>query len=150
MTHAEVHPKAVTYAELKMRSIQYATAIKAVAPNAQVRGPVSYGWSGFINLQGASDASANGDFLSYYLNQMKAAEATAGKRLLDGLDLHWYPEAQGDGKRITDESTAPSAGLVTAREQAPRSLWDSTYTETSWITSTSTHGPINLIPLMKG
>jgi hypothetical protein len=33
--------------------------------------------------------------------------------------------------------------------QAPRSLWDPNYTETSWITQYSTSGPIRLIPRMK-
>ena len=75
---------------------------------------------------------------------MSAAETTAGKRLIDGLDLHWYPEATGGGTRITDDGT--SAAEVAAREQAPRSLWDSTYTETSWIAQDSTDGPIDLIP----
>ena len=34
---------------------------------------------------------------------------------------------------------------VAARKQAPRSLWDPAYTETSWITQFSTLGPIKLI-----
>jgi hypothetical protein len=143
-THAEVHPTAVTYAELAKRNIEYATAIKNVDPSAHVIGPVNYGWAGYVNLQGASDSAADGDFITWWLGQMKAAEATAGKRLVDGLDLHWYPEATGGGVRITDDGTG--AAEVAAREQAPRSLWDSTYTETSWITQDSTMGPINLIP----
>ena len=143
-THAEVHPTAVTYAELAKRNIEYATAIKNVDPTAHVIGPVNYGWGGYVNLQGASDSQADGDFLTWWLDQMNAAEATAGKRLIDGIDLHWYPEATGGGARIIDDGTSPAE--VVAREQAPRSLWDSTYTETSWITQSSTMGPINLIP----
>jgi hypothetical protein len=109
---------------------------------------VNYGWGGYVNLQGATDSAANGDFIEWWLGQMKAAEATAGKRLVDVLDLHWYPEATGGGNRITNGGT--SAAEVAAREQAPRSLWDSTYVETSWITQDSTNGQgINLIPRMK-
>ncbi len=145
-THAEIHPTPVTYDELKTRNVAYATAIKAVVPTAMVWGPVSYGWAGYTNLQGASDANGR-DFLDYYLDQMKLAEQAAGKRLVDGLDLHWYPEAQGGGVRIVDPGATPT--LVTAREQAPRSLWDSTYSETSWIVQSSTHAPINLLPRMK-
>jgi hypothetical protein len=143
-THAEVHPTAVTYAELAKRNIEYATAIKNVDPESHVIGPVNYGWAGYVNLQGATDSSADGDFITWWLGQMKAAEATAGKRIIDGIDLHWYPEATGGGARITDDGTG--AAEVAAREQAPRSLWDSTYTETSWITQDSTMGPISLIP----
>ena len=142
-THSEIHPTPVTYAELSQKSIDLATAIKGVAPQALVFGPASYGWQGYVTLQNASDASGR-DFLEYYLDQMKAAEGTAGKRLLDSLDVHWYPEATGDGARIVDDGTG--AGEVEARLQAPRSLWDSTYTETSWITQYSTNGPIRLVP----
>jgi hypothetical protein len=148
-THAEVHPAAVTYAELVMRNVATATAIKAVSPQAFVAGPVDYGWAGYVNLQSASDATTDGDWIEYYLAQMAAAGQTAGKRLVDALDLHWYPEATGGGVRITDDGTG--ADEVAAREQAPRSLWDSTYVETSWITADSTNGAaIDLIHRMKG
>ena len=109
---------------------------------------MNYGWAGYVNLQGATDSAADGDFIEWWLTQMAQAEQTAGKRLVDDLDLHWYPEATGGGNRITDNGT--SAAEVAAREQAPRSLWDSTYTETSWITQDSTMGPIDLIPRMMG
>jgi hypothetical protein len=146
-THSEIHPGAVTYAEIVQRSTDFAAAIKGAAPKALVFGLVSYGWNGYVNLQNAPDAN-NRDLVEFYLDAMKAAEKTAGKRLLDVLDVHWYPEAQGDGKRIIDDGTG--AGEVAARLQAPRSLWDPTYTETSWITQSSTNGPIQLIPrLMK-
>jgi hypothetical protein len=130
-THAEVHPKKVTYAELIAKAIDYAGAIKAVMPKALVFGPVNYGFNGYVNLQDAPDAS--GDFQVAYLRKLKAASASAGKRLLDVLDVHWYPEAtDASGKvRITEQST--SAAVVKARLQAPRSLWDPTYIETSWI-----------------
>ena len=74
---------------------------------------------------------------------MKAAEAAAGHRLVDYLDLHWYPEAQGGGVRITDDGTV--ARRVAARVQAPRSLWDTTYKETSWIVDDVLGEPIHLI-----
>lgn len=146
-THAEVHPNPVTYAELVQKSIDYAAAIKGVAPGSKVFGPVNYGWNGFTTLQDAPD-SAGRDFQSFYLAQMKAAEQTYGKRLIDALDLHWYPEAQGGGVRITDQNN--TAAVVAARLQAPRSLWDPTYTETSWITQYSTGGPINLLNRLQG
>jgi hypothetical protein len=151
-THAEIHPNPVTYAELVERNARFATAIKDTWLEAKTLGFVSYGWSGYVNLQDASDA--NGDFINYYLDQMRAAESTAGRRLVDYLDLHWYPEARGGadadangGVRITEQDS--SAAVVEARVQAPRSLWDASYTENSWITRWSTNGPIRLIPLIK-
>lgn len=150
-THAEIHPSAVTYAELSERTIRFASAIKAAWPAAPILGFVSYGWNGFNSLQNAPDASANGNFIDYFLGQLKAAEDSAGKRLVDYLDLHWYPEAKGGNARIVFDTAPTGANLAAyqeARMQAPRSLWDSTYKETSWITD-STKAPINLIPRMK-
>jgi hypothetical protein len=144
-THAEVHPAAVTYAELINKSISFARGIKAVAPTTLIFGPVSYGWYGYVRLQGAPDAN-NRDFLQVYLAGMKAAES-GGKRLLDVLDLHWYPEAlSSDNIHITGQETTPT--VVAARLQAPRSLWNSSYMEHSWITEDWIGGPINLLPLL--
>ena len=144
-THAEVHPTAVGYDELVGRNIDYAKAVKRAWPTAKVTGFVSYGFNGYVTLQGAPDAAGKGDFTEYYLSKMKDAETAAGKRLIDYLDLHWYPEAQGGGVRITGADTG--AAVVAAREQAPRSLWDASYSETSWIKD-YLGGPIKLIPSM--
>jgi hypothetical protein len=153
-THPMVHPAQPTCAEVSGKGITLAGVITAADPNAQILGPVAYGWSEYVNNQSAPDDSVlnsynNGDlvnYLNYYLAQMQAASATAGHRLLHYLDLHWYPEATGlDGGnsvRITNDDT--TYGVAVARMQAPRSLWDSTYTETSWITADSTGGPISL------
>lgn len=142
-THAEVHPSQATYAEMVQKTIDYSNAIKNVMPNTKIFGPVNYGWEGMINLQGAPDAAGR-DFQSFYLQQMKQAEQSYGKRLLDVLDVHWYPEAQSTtGVRITEQDNSPE--VVAARLQAPRSLWDTTYTEKSWITRWSTNGPIYLL-----
>jgi hypothetical protein len=145
-THAEVHPSPVGYDELCTRNITYATMVKNVWPAAQVTGFVSYGWEGYESLQNAPDAAGKGEFVDYYLGKMKAAGTAAGKRLVDYLDLHWYPEARGGTVRITGADT--TAAVVTARVQAPRSLWDATYLESSWIASTLGQ-PIRLIPRMR-
>jgi len=142
-THAEVHPIPVTYAEMIQRTTSFATQVKKVYPGATLFGPVSYGWYGYRTLQGATDANGR-DFLTYFLQSMASADKTAGKRLLDVLDLHWYPEATGDNIRIVSEGD--SDGLAAARIQASRSLWDATYVEDSWITGSLGGAGINLIP----
>ena len=111
-----------------------------------VFGPVNYGYAGFMNLQAASDAMGR-DFIDFYLDAMSDAEDTAGRRLVDVLDVHWYPEAQGGGVRITGDETGDA--IATARMQAPRSLWDASYTETSWITGCCSDGAIRLIPRLQ-
>lgn len=139
-THAEVHPNPVTYAELWQRNRDYGRAVKAVWPEAPVLGFVSYGFNGYVNLQNASDGNGR-DFIEWYLDQAAALETTDGARVIDYLDLHWYPEAQGGGERITEGN---SQGAATARVQAPRSLWDASYSETSWIRDFK-GGPIDLL-----
>lgn len=86
-------------------------------------------------------------FITYYLQQMAAAEAEAGKRLVDVLDLHWYSEVYAGGQRITGDDTSPAS--VEARVQAPRSLWDDTFHEDSWIANDVLQGPIRLLPWLQ-
>ena len=142
-THARIHPKPTTYEELVKVNTDYAMAIKAVAPKAMVLGFASYGWDGFTSLQHAPDANKR-DFLEFYLAQMRQAQKQAGKRLIDAVDLHWYPEARGGNVRISEDDSSPA--VAAARVQAPRSLWDPAYTEDSWITRDWLHQPIRLIP----
>lgn len=145
-THLPIHPDPVTYAELIRKTVDYAAAIKAIIPSGLVFGPVNYGWQGYVNLQNAPDAGGR-DFQAVYLQQLAEAEQRQGRRLVDVLDVHWYPEAQGDGIRIIEDNNSPA--VVAARLQAPRSLWDSSYTETSWITQWSTLEPIALLPRLR-
>lgn len=145
-THPRIQREPVTYKSLIDKSIAFANAIKSVAPHGQVFGAANYGYAGFLHLQNAPDANGR-NFIDTYLAAMKSAEAQTGKRLLDVLDVHWYPEAQGDGQRIIEDGA--SSGLAAARMQAPRSLWDPTYKENSWIANDVTKGPIALLPWLK-
>ena len=156
-THARLRGDAVGqngtnigYAEVVQLTRDYSNAAKDVNPNAVIFGPVNYGWQGFVRLQNAPDHN-NRDFLDFYLQQMAQAEVTDGRRVLDVLDVHWYPEAQGNNAagtatRITEDNADP--GVIAARKQAPRSLWDPTYSETSWIMCCS-GGPLRLIPRLR-
>jgi hypothetical protein len=145
----------IGYAEVVQLSVDYATAAKDVNQAVQTFGPVNYGWGGFTNLQGAADGMGR-DFLNFYLQEMSAAGTAAGRRLLDVHDVHWYPEARGacvgnpmDGCRVTDNNN--EAGVVAARMAAPRSLWDSSYRESSWIQQVLGNAEgINLLPRLNG
>lgn len=143
-THPRINPTPITYKELADKSIEYAKAIKIVDPVGLIFGPASYGFNGFQTLQNASDANGR-NFLGFYLQSMKSAEQKNGKRLLDVLDIHWYPEAKGGGKRIIQDDS--DKAIAQARIQAPRSLWDPSYKEDSWIANSV--GPIRLIPWLK-
>lgn len=146
-THLRIDPVAPTYADIISNNIEYATAIKDVAPKALVFGPANYGWCGFRAFQGASDANGR-IFVDAYLDAMRESESKYHRRILDVYDFHWYPEATGDGVRITMTGAPDKPGTPTARIQAPRSLWDSTYVEQSWITKSNNFAPIRLLPDM--
>jgi len=146
-THPRIHPNKTTCKELMERSIALASAVKNVDSTAEIFGPALYGFNAYYSFQNASDWQAIKNrkgyrwFIDYYLDSMKVAEQTYGRRLLDVLDLHWYPEAIGDQRII--ETSATTAADKSARLQAPRTLWDATYREKSWIaTSYSTYLPL--------
>lgn len=149
----ETHPRLMGSAEEKAplmtardyfkRSAAYAEAIKAVAPNALVFGPASYGWAGMRNFQGAEHDAK--DFLDSYLAFMQDEEKSTGHRLLDVLDIHWYPSDQVDGKGIGGNEADPA--IQEARMNAPRSLWDRKFVEPSWIGKWN--GAVQLIPRLQ-
>ncbi len=145
-THPEIHPEAVSYAELIKDNSDYGCMIKDVFPESSVFGFVSYGFNGFVNLQDASDAGGR-FFIDYYLAEMKKAEESCGKRVVDVMDLHWYPEVYGGETRITEE--AIDFAVAEARIQSPRSLWDKDYSENSWISNDYLNGPIALLPFIQ-
>ncbi len=133
-THPRIHPEHINAADLVDRSIEMALAIKAVDPDAKVTGPALYGFGAYETLQGAPDwaQEQRGQwFIDYYLDRMREAEQTHGMRLLDVLDVHWYPEAQGDNRIVFGDALTEND--IAARLQAPRTLWDPTYVENSWI-----------------
>ena len=147
-THPLLHPSPTTYAEMADKTTRFASMIKKEAPSALVFGAVAYGFNEFVNLQNAPDANGR-NYLDFLLTTAKQAEVTAGHRVMDVLDLHWYPEATGGGMRVANSNSAtPSQAEIDARVQAPRSLWDASYKESSWI-SDYLSGPINLIPSVK-
>jgi hypothetical protein len=153
-THKEIWPTAPTYDEFIKRDTAYGKMARKQFASAEILGYASFGWYGWRAFSGAYKT---GDFLNYYLDQMKAADSAAGARLIDYLDVHWYPEARGVASDVNTRITAggTSAAEVTARVQAPRSLWDSSYVETSWISDNlkteepDSKGAINLIPRLK-
>jgi hypothetical protein len=89
-----------------------------------------------------------GNFFDVYLDRMQAAQSTYGRRLLDVLDLHWYPAASFGPYEITNDYAPQDSAMIEARLQAPRSLWDPTYTERSWVIDV-TGGPIKLLPRLR-
>jgi len=152
-THALIFPQKQTYADLMRRSFETARMIRRVAPQSVIMGPASFGWHGYSTLKDAPDRNGR-DFLSFYMEEMSAESARAGTRLLDALSVHFYSEAKGGGTRVVFEEHSPtkahlSPACIQARLHAPRSLWDPSYVEQSWITENNGGKSLLLIPSLR-
>jgi hypothetical protein len=147
-THPRIVGEKPTYERIIENNIAYATMIKEIAPESKVFGPVHYGWNGIRTFQGAPDANGR-DFVEVYLKAMREAEKREGHRILDVYDIHYYPETSGGGVRIIYNQKPDNDETRAARIQAPRSLWDPTYIEGSWINQNLGGQAIRLIPRMQ-
>ncbi|MCB0214359.1 MAG: glycoside hydrolase family 44 protein [Anaerolineae bacterium] len=160
-THRDAHPAPLGYDELGTRSRTYGAAIKGADPTAQIFGYASFGWSGYwyssYDLQQAElngytyfpDYATHGNRyqVEWYLQQMAQYEQSHNLRLLDYLDLHFYPQ------NGVDLSTAGSASKQALRLRSTRALWDPTYTDESWIGGNDQPADwrqVQLIPRMHG
>jgi len=148
-THLEVQgPTEVTSDTYITKTIALTEAIKNQFPEVMIFGPVHYGFEGIYNWQGELSATPGGNnwFPDKYLPAIKRAAGAYGKSLVDVYDFHWYSEATDGTTRVTN---LPGPTLTDAQVQAivqsPRSLWDTTYTENSWITSDVLGGPIYIL-----
>ena len=133
-------------------TIALAKSIKTQFPDAVVFGPVHYGFYGLYAWQGelAPTPSGNDWFPDKYMTAIASASSTFGRPLVDVYDFHWYSEAtDGSGNRVTNLTSASlTAAQVQAIVQSPRSLWDPTYSENSFITSTL-GGPTYILGRLK-
>jgi hypothetical protein len=151
-THRDVHPNPTTYDEMRDKTYAYAAAIKQADPSAKTLGPVLWGWCAyfFSAKDGCSIGTdyishTNTAFVPWYLQQMQAYDQAHGVRLVDYLDLHYYPQANGVAL-----SGAGSTATQALRLRSTRSLWDSTYVDESWIGGSGWQsGVVKLIPRMK-
>ncbi len=152
-THRDAHPSPTSYDEMRDRTYAYAAAIKQADPSALTLGPVLWGWVAYFrsaldtasdqwwNLHPTPDQGAHGGipFLDWYLQQMRDYEAKNGTRILDYLDLHFYPQGTG----VSDNS-AGNASTQALRLRSTRALWDPDYIDESWI-----NDKVRLIPRMR-
>ena len=117
----------------------FAKRVKDLEPQASIVGPCHYNFDGFTTWhQLTSPYSATGRwFMDDFLAGVKTASDTAGKRLLDTFDFHWYPQRVSNGVPVWNldhASRALTAAEVDSIVQGPRSYWDPDYNEASWIT----------------
>ena len=142
-THPRIHTEQTTCAEVIRKNAALARAVKAVDPAAQIFGGVFYGFNEQYNMQQAPDWSSYsryGRYVNAFLANLRDSSAAAGMRLLDVLDLHWYPDLNRP-VALNENVDSTTAYL---RMQVPRSLWDSSYVEPGWIGQW--FSPVSLLP----
>jgi hypothetical protein len=132
------------------RTRDYALAIKTQDPAAKVLGPSDWGWCAyfFSALDGCApgpDRAAHGnlDFTDWYLKQIADYYVAHGVKLLDYLDVHYYPQA--GGVALSNDDSAATSAL---RLRSVKSLYDPTYLDESWINDMGM-GPVRLIPRLR-
>ena len=145
-SHRDVHPNPTTYDELWQRTRDYAAAIKARDAGARILGPSDWGWCAYFysaadGCSAGADAQAHGGvpLIPWYLDQVRAYQTAHGVRLIDYLDVHYYPQADGVALG-NDESAATSA----RRLRSLKGLYDPSYVDESWIGQ-----PVRLIPRLR-
>ncbi len=147
-THRDVVKSGVTHTDLLARSIAGASMLKSVDPSVKTLGPSEDGWTRYI-ISGRDSELQNWGArydglwaVEWYLKEMRLQEQRSGKRLLDYFDLHYYPQAQGI------YAGAGSKETQALRLRTVRSLWDPTYVDESWISTTEIKA-VNLIGRMR-
>ncbi len=152
-THLEVQGSTpVTSDNYITKTINLTKALKNQFPDVQITGPVHYGFGGIYNWQGELSTTPDGAnwFADKYLPALKTASDSYGKPLVDIYDFHWYSEATDGSTRVTTMTgSSLTAAQVQAIVQSPRSLWDPTFTENSWITNAVLSEPIRLLPRLQ-
>jgi len=153
-THLEVQgANPVTSDDYITKTINLSKALKDQFPDLVIFGPVHYGFNGIYSWQGElTSATPNGNnwFPDKYLPAIKTASDAYGKPLVDVYDFHWYSEATDGTTRVVNlTSSSLTDAQVQAIVQSPRSLWDPTFTENSWITNDVLGGPIRLLPRLQ-
>ncbi len=144
-THRDVHPAAPTYDEVWTRGRDLAIRIKQQDAAALVFGPVTWGYPDLFtsaadaedcNCLAGPDRAAHGGkpFVQWYLEQVCAYQTANGVRLVDYLDLHYYPQGGGiidfnSGNLGYSESPAVAA----KRLRSLKELHDPNYVSESWI-----------------
>jgi len=158
VTHRGMHPAGCSYDELWDRTKNVATLLKQIDPTVKIAGPTAWGWteffysgldsqqcdSGKASWTAPPDYTAHGKtpLLKWYMQQLNAHEKATGQKLVDILDVHFYPQNNiYEGGKPNDPAT------MEKRVQETRVMWDPTWKDPSWM-GRETDKVIRLIPLL--
>jgi hypothetical protein len=163
-THRDVHPAPPGYDEIWTKGLAAATEIKSRDANAEVLGPVTWGWCDFWtsakdaaagNCMNGADRTAHGGLAwpAWYMqqvcaNRLPAGHPAAGKLPVDWLDIHFYPQGSGVDGLSGNQSTEDSASVQAARLRSLKELYDPAWISESWIADVEVK-VVQLIPRMR-
>ncbi|MEM7682020.1 MAG: glycoside hydrolase family 44 protein [Planctomycetota bacterium] len=150
--HPRVHSAPTRYDELAELAVEYASAIKSVAPDTLVFAPGVSGYAAAMTLRDAPDALGRGAFLPWYLEQLSEGRRGEARRLVDVIDVHHLSEARADDDTRVTFGGAEDHGpaVAQARLHAARSLYDPTYAEDSPLVQDRLDGePLALLPRLR-
>ena len=149
-THRDLHPAPVSYDELLERTLAYGSQVRQADPKAVIAGPAEWGWPAYFysavdsatkfRLNPDRLAHGNVPLLAWYLGKLHDHQTKTGERILDVLDVHYYPMAD----RVGGTNGGTDAKTAALRLRSTRGLWDPTYVDESWIGE-----PVQLIPRLK-
>jgi len=125
-THRDVHPAPTAYNEMRDTFVAESRALKTWDPSAIRLGPITCCWWFYWNGANGNDKGAHAgvDFLPWWLNEVRWQDKIAGKRSVDVLDLHAYPDTP-------DTSTWTQAQKQALGARIYRDYWDPTYVSES-------------------
>jgi len=136
-THRDLHPAQVTYEELLQLTLESSAAIRVADPGARIAGFTGWGYSSIFDTgdgRGAAPTErarqVDTALLPWWLAKLKEHDRKTGKRSVDYVDMHFYPQGANIGMGAnggTDTETAMR------RIRSVRALWDPSYKDESWI-----------------
>ncbi len=168
-THRDALPRGISAEQLAELNIRYAGAVKSADPTAKIIGFGAWGvlelaGSNVDHLPGGADPHKRqgeqgrpedryrerkkhgGDSqLVYLLKRFKQAEIEQKKRLVDVVDIHWYPElygktSKGEKKRVIDD-VPYDAAFAKLQWEALREWYDASFEPSAELESW-THGDL--------
>ena len=125
-THRDVHPAPTAYNEMRDTFVAESRALKTWDPKAIRLGPITCCWWFYWNGANGNDKGAHAgvDFLPWWLNEVRWQDKIAGKRSVDVLDLHAYPDTPDTSSWTQAQKQALGARIY-------RDYWDPTYVSES-------------------
>ena len=128
-----------------------ASAIRRADPEVKIAGPAEWGWLALHYSAKDVEASVllrpdrrqHGDepLVPWYLKKIREQEQRTGTRLLDILDVHFYPAGEGIGHGTAGRTDPDTAAR---RIRSTRGLWDPSYVDESFIKE-----KMRLLPLLR-